>query len=307
MKVRILSDLHLDVNEKHPFELKDKETFTILCGDISGNPKITTEWIRNNVHHGVFVSGNHLVYNHEGKTIDELREDMYKADTGDCTYLDCMVQGCPIYRKLDEKTVIIGSTMYTDFTLGARKQDGSISDSAVTRNMYNSECRMNDYRWGRVRVDAMKTRHLNAKDVEAGFRNFFPRLKIAAEEIFKDKNIIVVTHYCPSIKCISRDYLESDVNASYVVPLDDFIKKHPNIRLWCCGHVHHQDVLKVGRCKIVMNPRGYVAHCEDYDFDSRLWVDTETWAIHKHKKLKAEKKDFDERSDNLLKCTAWLM
>lgn len=36
MKLRILSDLHLDINKGLPFRIKDKEIFTIICGDTSG-------------------------------------------------------------------------------------------------------------------------------------------------------------------------------------------------------------------------------------------------------------------------------
>lgn len=33
MKIRIISDLHIDVNPGYPFKLKYKKTFTIICGD----------------------------------------------------------------------------------------------------------------------------------------------------------------------------------------------------------------------------------------------------------------------------------
>lgn len=62
MKIRILSDLHLDINQKIPFLLEDKEIFTVLCGDISGNPEQTIEWINQNIKQGVFVEGNHIGY-----------------------------------------------------------------------------------------------------------------------------------------------------------------------------------------------------------------------------------------------------
>ena len=34
MKIRIISDLHLDINDENPFKLNDTETFTVICGDI---------------------------------------------------------------------------------------------------------------------------------------------------------------------------------------------------------------------------------------------------------------------------------
>ena len=73
-----MSDLHLDVNEKYPLQLpeKDRGIFTILAGDVAGEIADGVFWIRNNCPYGVCVSGNHLVYNHYGKTIQQLKEDL---------------------------------------------------------------------------------------------------------------------------------------------------------------------------------------------------------------------------------------
>lgn len=300
MKIRILSDLHLDVNREEPFSLRDKDTFTILCGDVSGDPAITKDWIRKNVRHGVFVAGNHLVYNHRGEAIEDLRKEMAAGDTGDCTYLDCLVDGCPIFRELDDKTVIIGSTMYTDFKLKGQGPEQP-EDLTILRNKRLSLRCMNDYRWGLTKREDGTMRSLHPDDLERGFDNFYRRLQIAVEDAYPDKNIIVATHYCPSRKCISDDYLDDENNSSYVSELDDYIIKHPNIKLWCCGHVHHQAHYKVGDCLIVMNPRGYVSRLEDTNFDSRLYVDTDDWSVHTHKKTATEQKKYDERRDKLLK------
>ncbi len=308
MKIRILSDLHLDVNRDYPFKLADKETFTILCGDTSGDPELTKEWIRNNVRHGAFVAGNHLVYNHSGRSIGELRKSMASGDTGDCTYLDCMVDGCPVVKELDERTVIVGSTMYTDFSLnlngGSQPQD-----LTILRNKRLSLGCMNDYRWGLVERDDKPgtLRSLHPDDLTLGFENFMCQLKMEVEKNHKDKDIIVATHYCPSPKCIDDCYLDDDNNSSYVTDLEDFILKHKNIKLWCCGHVHHQDSFKVGDCLVVMNPRGYVGRCEDANFDRKLYVDTKDWSIHKHKKTKKEEAEFKKRSDRLLALSAWFI
>ena len=37
MKIRIMSDIHNDVNYKYPFRLADVDKFTIVAGDISGS------------------------------------------------------------------------------------------------------------------------------------------------------------------------------------------------------------------------------------------------------------------------------
>ena len=303
MKIRILSDLHLDVNSKYPFSLKDKDTFTILCGDTSGDPEITKKWIDDNIKSGVFVCGNHLVYNSRGKSIQELREEMAQGhgENDPVTYLDCMVDNCPITKEIDDgKVLIVGSAMYTNFTLRDRLENRP-EDLVVMRNKRLSERIMNDYRWGEVKNEDGSIRRLSADDLEDAFNEFFCRLRsVVEDENNKNRDIIVVTHYCPSPKCISESYLDSDSNSSYVTDMEKFIVSHPNIKMWCCGHVHHQDSFKVGQCLIVMNPRGYVRRCEDAKFDSRLWVDTKDWKVRTHKKTKSETEEYSKRSDEYL-------
>lgn len=310
MKIRILSDLHLDVNSNYPIQLKDKKTFTILCGDTSGDPEITKKWIDDNIESGVFVCGNHLVYNSRGKSIQELREEMAQGHGANdpVTYLDCMVENCPITKEIDGgKVLIVGSAMYTNFTLPDRRYNKP-EDLTVMRNKRLSEMSMNDYRWGEVKNPDGTVRRLNANDLEEGFNEFFCRLRSVVEaKENQDRDIIVVTHYCPSPKCISESYLDSDINSSYVTDLEDFIKRHKNIKMWCCGHVHHQASFNVEQCLIVMNPRGYVRRCEDRDFDSRLWVDTKDWKVRKHKKTKAEQTEYAKRSDEYLSLARYFI
>ena len=76
MKVRIFSDIHVDINQKFPFSFKEgeKDTFTLIAGDVSGNPKLTANWIKANITNGMFIVGNHdPCYNDLGWTIGKQR------------------------------------------------------------------------------------------------------------------------------------------------------------------------------------------------------------------------------------------
>lgn len=70
-KFRVLSDLHVDLNESlgYFFELKDKDVFTVLCGDTSGDPRTTIRWANSNLKAGLLIAGNHLPYNDQNITI----------------------------------------------------------------------------------------------------------------------------------------------------------------------------------------------------------------------------------------------
>ena len=77
MKIRIISDLHIDVNDGFPFSLKgdEKEVFALLAGDISGNVKLTARWLKSNIRRGMFVAGNHdPAYNDIGWTIGKQKQ-----------------------------------------------------------------------------------------------------------------------------------------------------------------------------------------------------------------------------------------
>ena len=64
MQIRVLSDIHIDINENYPIPEFEDDVFTIVAGDISGDPVVSSYWIEDNIKHGVFVHGNHdLVYN----------------------------------------------------------------------------------------------------------------------------------------------------------------------------------------------------------------------------------------------------
>ena len=317
MKVRVISDLHLDINERWPLSYdRNDGMFTVMCGDLSGSPDITKRWISKNIGRGVFVSGNHLVYNHSGKTISALREDMAErhGPRASVTYLDCMTKS-GVHSKLVDGVLFVGSTLYTDFALpcGNPMELSAIHDSdmMVLRNKRVSEYSMNDYRWGRVEdPEHGRTRGLTANDLKLAFDKSFGMIAETVERASKDMPdtpVFMVTHYCPTPRCISDEYVDSDVNASYASDLEEFIRSHRNIRCWACGHVHTQKRFKVGDCLVVMNPRGYLGRLEDGGFRKNLTVDTDDWSVDAPDMSEEEKSEYDKRVSALGRISAWFI
>lgn len=306
MKVRVISDLHLDLNEYWPISLdKNDGIFTVMCGDLSGSPAITKRWISKNVGRGVFVSGNHLVYNHEGKTVSQLREEMAKGHgkTAKVTYLDCMTKS-GVCSKLVDGVLFVGSCLYTDFKLPCGDQRAFRSggvEKLVQDNMRISDWSMNDYKWGKVEdPEHGGKRRFSPSDCLLAFEKSFAKISEVVERAAKDTPdtpVFVVTHYCPSPKCISDEYVDSDLNASYASDLEGFIVSHPNIRCWACGHVHTQKHFKIGNCLVVMNPRGYLFRAEDSKFHKDLVVDTDDWSVSAPEFTKDEVAEYVKRLD----------
>ena len=88
------------------------------------------------------------------------------------------------------------------------------------------------------------------------FKHSMKYLKEKVEE-YSDKPIIIVTHHAPSPYSISLQYTGSMLNPAFASNLNQFIVEHPQIRLWCHGHVHTPFDYILGETRVVCCPFGY--------------------------------------------------
>lgn len=299
MKIRVFSDIHIDVNNGFPFTLRDKDTFTLIPGDVSGNVKGTAKWIQSNVHNGMFIVGNHdPAYNDLGWTIRKQKEylaERFPVD-GPVTFMDEQVG---VMSKLIPGTniLVIGSTLYTNYQYvgefleralsdgnARRRENGEKEITALDCNMAAASRGLNDFRWAHVEDEfddrGLKQRFVRPDDYKKWFEITFKKIDQLVHENH-DKDIIVMTHHCPSPKCISERYVNNSMNASYVSDLEQFIIDNPNIRAWVCGHVHSVTNTTVGdRGQILLcNPRGYERDMENLDWTPNTFIDTDTWTV----------------------------
>lgn len=265
------------------------------------------DWIKKNIKNGIMVAGNHIVYNRDGKSIEELKEELHQEYPIDSnlTFLDNSVG---VMCKEVDGILFIGSTLYTDYKLKVvdiydSHTDKNISDEQmIIRNMSLASPKMsggglNDFVYGKTfectynkafRLEADDDMSwLTPKNYQMFFDRTFNEIKRIVEEN-SDKTIVIVTHHCPSPKCISKRYVSDMLNASYVSDLEKFIVEHENIKCWVCGHVHHRNHFKVGNCLVVMNPLGYCKHGQFKETDESeqewtpyLYVNTKTWEVER--------------------------
>lgn len=306
MKIRIMSDLHLDVNEKYPLYLpdEDKDTFTILAGDTAGEIDMGVEWVKENCPNGVCIAGNHIVYNNYGLTLQDLKQSL-KEDfplTSSMKFLDNDSV------ELNDNIIIVGTTLYTDYALYRYKFDGSENEGWLQRALSDAKRFMNDFKWGlydtgETVVELMPEHYLEM------FNKSLEYIKNVCESN-PDKQIIVVTHHAPSSESIHQRYQFSRANDGYASHLDDFILNHPNIKAWIHGHVHDRFNYMIGNCRVICNPRGYVGRMEDMNWNPCFYLDTETWETSsdeswfKRKKTKKEiknRKALEDAYDTLFK------
>lgn len=248
MRIRIMSDLHLDYNNRYPLELKDKDIFTIIAGDLSGYSKYRDEWLKENIHNGLFVEGNHIFYNNENKTLQQYYKELQNKYP-----LDSNLSFLQNQYKIINDVVFVGCTLWTDCRLYGKKYIADLPK------------RMNDYRYGKYKA-GNKKRTFTPQD---SINEFNESLKYIEEvsDLYPSHKIVVITHHCPSIKCISKHYRLGDCNHAYASNLEGFIQNHNNIVCWICGHSHNSCDFKIDGCRVIMNCRGYVPYGEDIKFN----------------------------------------
>ena len=112
MKIRIMSDIHNDVNYNYPFKLADMDKFTIVAGDISGSRYDTIKWVNDNMRNGIIIGGNHSGYSDNNVSLQLIHKELseYYKVNDNVSYLE------NAYKMIDD-IVFIGATLWTDFKL----------------------------------------------------------------------------------------------------------------------------------------------------------------------------------------------
>jgi predicted phosphodiesterase len=252
MKIRIVSDLHLEVA---PFTFKKgDEDIVVLAGDIStcdarhfGRFVRLIESIDKPI---IYIKGNHESYMAIVQNVDkEIRslEATYKH----FHFLDDQVYDTGDYR-------FIGSTLWSNLDITPPKDELRIKSLV--------EWGINDFNLIMEKDDAGIIRHFSVDKMIS--------LNIAArgfikKSIVRDKKNIVVTHFCPSEKLIDERYKGSALNPYFTCNCENLMTE--DVPLWIFGHTHSSCQSKIGNTRTICNPRGY--RDENKEFKSTLTVE----------------------------------
>lgn len=225
MQVKVISDIHCDINSGENDTYNFLNDFVICCGDISGNRFKTEKWIKNNLKQGIIVACNHLGYdwitNNEEDTLDNSIK--YLQETFKNTNIHFLENNHIIINNV----VFVGCTLFTDFKLYDKEY---LSKMIACR-------RMNDYRY--VKIIHNKKAKLMSQTEQILRHNKSIKYIESICKKFSNRKIIVITHHAPNIQSVKDEYKKDLLSAAYASNLDELIIKYPNIKLWCHGHVHH--------------------------------------------------------------------
>lgn len=267
MKVRVLSDLHLDLNEGYVLPPSPDDCLTLIMGDISGYFSFYEDLVPT-IKKGLIVAGNHVVYNDENHSLEYLIARLRKAFPldSDVSFLenDCKRFG---------NTIFVGCTLWTNYELFGTESKYYVEEYAQQM--------MNDFVYARenFRKSDRDPSEENPDDVvpmePCDFERRFRKSKDYIDEVCRenpDCRIVVMTHHAPSLISVPEKSRELVLAAAFANDLDGFILAHPNIKYWFHGHVHARSDYMIGDCRVVCNPLGYI-DAEHTSFDPNLIID----------------------------------
>jgi predicted phosphodiesterase len=252
MKIRILSDLHLEFQQWRP--PKADADIVVLAGDIDVGVG-GVAWARRSFPSTpiVYVPGNHEFY---GSHMQDLMGELHRQ--GKRFGVD-LLDGCDV---LIGGVRFLGATLWTDFALRGR------DPGSIERAMADAYAGMNDFRL--IRYAEGRTFHpADAKAIHMAQVRWL-RAKLAEEFV---GITVVVTHHLPHRQSIHPKYSGSPLNPSFASDLGSLVGSP--VTLWIHGHTHESFDYVVDGTRVVCNPRGYFPMELNTAFNPVLTVDVQ--------------------------------
>jgi len=261
MKIRVLSDLHLECDEPDviPHAAAD---LIVLAGDIHNHAQ-GLRWAAETFDGTVpvvYVPGNHEYYDSEFGAMEAAMHDAaHSVDNVHFLNNAALIDPQGRWR-------VLGTTLWTDFDLyGESDDERSASIAAAQRAML-------DYR-GLIQVawpnpagnphDAAPPAPLQQRgaprpftpaDSYAMHRHARAWLEQQLAQPFTGQTI-VVTHHAPHRRSLAPRYANDLVSAGFVSDLPELVRAP--VALWVHGHTHTAFDYVENGTRVVCNPRGY--------------------------------------------------
>ncbi|MFP3506452.1 metallophosphoesterase [Burkholderia sp. SIMBA_062] len=254
MRIRVLSDLHLECNEPDTIAHVDAD-LVVLAGDIHNHAE-GLRWAAETFDPSVpvvYVPGNHEYYDGEFGALETAMRDAAHA----LDHVHYLNNG--VYVDPARRFRVLGTTLWSDFTLfGA-------DDASVARAIEAGLRVILDFK-GLIQVTWPHEAALHAGGTPE--RNFMPADAIALHRQGRAwlearlatpfaGRTIVVTHHAPHLRSLAERYAEDLASAGFVTDMAELVR--PPVDLWIHGHTHTSfDYVTDSGTRVVCNPRGYI-------------------------------------------------
>jgi predicted phosphodiesterase len=254
MKLWILSDLHIDVNHRFPLQLpqpRPAHDAVVIAGDIcqsimEGILFIAGEQL--NAKPALYVAGNHEYYGRDRHA--ELENG--RAEASKHVNIHLLERDSVVINGVE----FLGCTLWTDYQYaGAHEQ---------MRAMHYAGQRMSDHRLISIGTSVWLPQHsLDEHTISRAWLS----CQLSRSNPHKK---VVITHHAPSRRSVLPRYRDHLLTAAFASNLDDLVSK---ATLWVHGHLHAPADYRLGNCRVVANPRGYVSRGEAAGFNPALIVE----------------------------------
>ncbi|HEY1608944.1 MAG TPA: metallophosphoesterase [Paraburkholderia sp.] len=247
MKIRVLSDLHLENDEPALIPHADAD-LVVLAGDIH-NHALGLRWAAETFDPGVpvvYVPGNHEYYDGEFSALEAAMGDA-AAQTDHVHFLNNATLTDPAGRWR-----VLGTTLWADFTLFGAGNDTRAAAIAAARRA------MLDFR-GLIQLSwpngpGASSRDFTPDDSLALHAQSLAWLTQELAKPFGGKTI-VVTHHAPHRLSLADRYADDLVSAGFISHLPELVRAP--VALWVHGHTHTSFDYTTDNTRVVCNPRGY--------------------------------------------------
>ncbi|MBN6728714.1 metallophosphoesterase [Burkholderia multivorans] len=255
MKIRVLSDLHLESHQPDTIAHADAD-LVVLAGDIHNHAE-GLRWAAETFDPHVpvvYVPGNHEYYDGEFGALETAMRDAARA-LDNVHYLNN-----DVYVDPQRRFRVLGTTLWADFSLFGADED------SVARAIDAAQRVMLDFK-GLIQVTWPRDAALHG-DAPAPERDFAPADAIALHRRSRawlaaqlaqpfEGRTIVVTHHAPHRLSLAQRYAEDLASAGFVTQMTELVR--PPVALWVHGHTHTSfDYVVEGGTRVVCNPRGYI-------------------------------------------------
>lgn len=238
MKAQLASDLHLDQLQRYfprerlilPAAGADA---LILAGDIA-HGTLGIDLFKDWPVPVLYLAGNHEFY---GSELEQTRRDLQSsAANHNMNYLDnSSVQMNGIR--------FLGATLWTDYLLFPQWSQEQLMLAAqdVLRDHHVIRYGSESFTPAAALAEHCRSRQWLEQQLDTPF----------------DGKTVVITHHAPHPLSIHPRHAHDPITAAFVSNLEALVRKAD---YWFHGHVHDSFDYSVGKCRVVVNPRGYASN-----------------------------------------------
>lgn len=253
MKIRILSDLHIEINGEPT--LPDIPCDAVVLAGDTGTKLSGLKWALRRFPEVpvLYLFGNHEYY---GDNYQHVQRHAFELAQG--TQITILEKSHCTFGGFD----FFGATLWTDLALNQDPELAAI----------DLQSGMNDYK--KIRYETAQGTFPKLRPSHTSLEHTRTLRALYAFLAGRDPSrCVVLTHHAPSARNMTPDDRKHACAPGYASNLEELVTAS-GVRLWVHGHIHASANYTLGRTRVIANPLGYVNDPRaNTSFDPALVVD----------------------------------